>query len=409
MAVMCTFLHGASPFKEIVLHPLIRDAQGRKMSKSLGNVIDPMSLIEGQSLEALKETLHQGNLSREELARATKELTATYPEGIRTYGADALRFALVQSTIQSEALKFDIRGVEAARYLCTKLWNAVNFYKFNNAKLATMIREPKQSIQCPEHDLLSSWIVLELRETQSLWHSGFSQRTLANSTACVRYFLVDQLCDVYLEFVKTSLRLAKSMAEAESHLDLLKSVLERVLQMLGPFMPHITEELWHALGHPCSIHDQGQLEPLPEPKRSLEDVRDKMGHMSELLKGLRALSQRQTLDVTIFVSGGRRLQADLSSYLPHLTHLTSVKSLKLSEQEADCSATRVTPDIAYAYTTTTDWQSVSVEPSGARKKMQKKMEQLREVMSKAEYASRVPAAIQEKHKQELQDLEARLG
>lgn len=237
-------LLGKLPFKEVYLHPMVRDAHGRKMSKSLGNVIDPMDVITGISLEDLHKTLEGSNLDPREIEKAKAGQKRDYPNGIPECGVDAMRFALCSYVLQGRDINLDILRVQGYRFFCNKLWNATKFamtYFTNEEKHAVC---PKQL--SGDESVMDKWILSRLSYAVQACNSGFEKYEFAvTTTACYNLWLYD-LCDVYLECLKPVFQSGDSKAIAAAKRTLY-TCLEVGLRLLSPFMPFLTEELYQRL------------------------------------------------------------------------------------------------------------------------------------------------------------------
>lgn len=381
------------------------------MSKSLGNVIDPVSIIEGRSLTSMLEGLKMGNIDSSEMALAEKELKKTYPRGIEPAGSDALRFALIQSTTQAEALKFDMRTVVAGRYLCTKLWNAVNFYRFSVQERSGDLQVGSQSSSIIlEASLLDQWLLSSIQDVDATYHRAFADRSLAVATERLRSFFIDDFCDVYLEFVKVELRTLLTPEARVERLSLFKTVLETVLKMMAPFMPYITEDLWHLLNNSSSIHDCQSFTRTENDAVSPEIVRQRFDSILDVLKVLRTLDRPKSLDVVIHLSSAEScLKKDFENYCPHLERLASVKSLLVlsSTPPADHHVVVVSPIVSLSHP-----QSAAESPSAgltaAQMRDQVKLQQLTALLNDEVYQLRVPEKVKHKHHEQMEELKARL-
>ncbi|CCG83812.1 protein of unknown function [Taphrina deformans PYCC 5710] len=413
MAMLCTFVTNSSPFREIVLHPLIRDSEGRKMSKSLGNVIDPVSLIEGRSLDMLLDTLDAGNLNLAESKTAAKEIRLTYPNGMLAYGADTLRLALIHSTVQDEALKFDVRSMTSARYLSTKLWNAVNFYLFNLDKYNLAGRDLQQ-MPWEDGTLVDHWILFQLRKSSQMYDIGFQNRELWSSTQALRTFTVEQLCDVYLEFVKIDLReLSQDRNAIAQKLWLLREILTKIICLYASFMPHVTEYLWHALGvrgsiHRRSVHDETQIVS-QIPGAMEHNTIQRMSIILKLLQTLRTLPTKEAVNIKNLLADKDPTSLDIATYLPHLQVGANLQSLLITTEDLTFDKhVPITNEIEITYNSGRKNAAKTLVPSSAEQRALKKLEKLRSLVSTADYNSRVPAEVKMKHLSEINDLEIRL-
>ncbi|EMR09442.2 valine-tRNA ligase [Pneumocystis murina B123] len=242
MALLCTHFTGKFPFNEIILHPLIRDSQGRKMSKSLGNIIDPLQIIKGVSLEISEDNAFNGNDLEQDMKHHLKTAKQQFSNGVKAMGTDSLRFSLIDYTKQTHQINMDIANVSSAKYIFSKLWNATKFFlcqiKYYNLKI---IDENFKS----EH-IFDKYIISRLKETINLCNMGFELRRLFDVTKCLRRFIVYDLCSVYLEFIKQELK-QNDNKRAECALSILYSTLYTVVKLLHPIAPFITEELYQKL------------------------------------------------------------------------------------------------------------------------------------------------------------------
>ncbi|KAG7395796.1 hypothetical protein PHYBOEH_003163 [Phytophthora boehmeriae] len=262
MAMLCEEFSGRVPFDKVLLHPMVRDKAGRKMSKSLGNVIDPLHVINGISLDQLLTDLQSGNVGQRELKKAEKELKKEFPKGIPTCGADALRFTLASYLQQGRQINMDVQRVVSYRHFCNKVWNAVRYAlplletteKANAAELSQLRKDMS---------LADRWIMSRLAAVVADVNSGIAANQLAASVASIQRFFVQELCDVYIEFSKPVLygnRLptvdeAKDAATVEQNQQARKrsaqATLHRCLdysmRLLHPFTPFVTEELWQRI------------------------------------------------------------------------------------------------------------------------------------------------------------------
>ena len=248
MVMMGLELTGELPFKRVLLHRIVRDASGRKMSKSLGNVIDPLDVIFGVSLNIMITKLMNSNLSgeaqshlegallprmgqsmhlgAEEIAKATVNLQGEYPSGIEPCGADALRFALCWYSSQETDIHLNVHKIVAMRKFCIKVANAVRY-----------TRLLPSSIYHDEESFVEKWIQSRLHSTIRLVNDAFEKLHLSSATEAIHAFWFNDLCDVFIEFTKNSPELKKT----------LMSVIESALLLLHPFMPFLTKELLTSL------------------------------------------------------------------------------------------------------------------------------------------------------------------
>mmetsp|Transcript_29964 Transcript_29964/g.66340 ORF Transcript_29964/g.66340 Transcript_29964/m.66340 type:complete len:1040 (+) Transcript_29964:120-3239(+) len=251
MVMMGIQLTGQVPFKQVYLHAMVRDAHGRKMSKSLGNVIDPLHVIEGISLEGLHETLLGGNLEGKEVERAKAGQKADFPEGIEECGTDALRFALVAYTTQARDINLDIKRVVAYRHWCNKLWNAIRFAMMNLPADFVPASDEEIDASLPSFPLPSQWILSRLNGAVAAVVKALEEYDFATATQRLYAFWQYDLCDVFIELMKPVMARDETepgaAAAKASTRNTLWVCLETGLRLLHPFMPFVTEELWQRL------------------------------------------------------------------------------------------------------------------------------------------------------------------
>ncbi|KAL8928715.1 MAG: hypothetical protein Q9172_000778 [Xanthocarpia lactea] len=234
---------GQVPFREVYCHSLVRDSEGRKMSKSLGNVIDPLDVMQGIELSALHKKLEKGNLDPKELATATKFQKASFPDGIPECGADALRFSLVQYTTGGGDINFDIKVMHGYRRFCNKIYQAT---KYVLGKLPSSYTPPATSAKTGNESLADRWILHKFNTASAEMHNALTNREFAVATSTIYQYWYAQLCDTYIENSKSLIQ-SGTTQEQESATSTLYTALEGALKLIHPFMPFLTEELWQRL------------------------------------------------------------------------------------------------------------------------------------------------------------------
>ncbi|CAD6904618.1 unnamed protein product [Tilletia controversa] len=245
MIMLGVYLTDTIPFKEVFCHAMVRDAHGRKMSKSLGNVIDPLDVIEGCGLEALHEQLRQGNLDDKEVTKAMAGQKKDFPKGIPQCGTDALRFALCSYTSAGRDINLDILRVEGYRKFCNKLWNAT---KFALMKLEGDFKPSDSELPTGKESLVERWILHRLNVAAAESNASLQGRNFMAATTTAYNFWLYELCDVYIEAIKPVTDPSAQDHEARrSAQNTLYNCLDAGLRLLHPYMPFVTEELWQRL------------------------------------------------------------------------------------------------------------------------------------------------------------------
>jgi len=249
MVMMGLQLTDTLPFHTVYLHAMVRDKEGRKMSKSLGNVIDPLEVINGCTLESLLDKLSGGNLPAKEIAKAKKDQAADFPDGIPECGSDALRFGLLAYTVQGRDVNLDIRRVVAYRMFCNKLWNATRFalqFVSDFTPTPTLIDDLMTSGKMSIRD---RFMISKLMNGCQAVNAAFDEYRFGDGQQAAYSMWIDQLCNVYLELIKPVV-----YDEGEANADArwaaqatLWITLEAGLRLLHPMMPFVTEELWQRM------------------------------------------------------------------------------------------------------------------------------------------------------------------
>ncbi|OAG29486.1 valyl-tRNA synthetase [Nematocida displodere] len=253
MVMMGLALTGTLPFKTVLMHSIVRDARGEKMSKSKGNVIDPVDVISGTTLKSLIERLHSGNLSEEEVKKATKALSEEYPQGIEACGSDALRFSLLASASLGRDVNLSIEKVSSCRRFCNKVWNGAKF---------ALAQQPQESAKASALAASTDrWIESKLSETVETVTSALESYNFMKAATEIQQFWVGDFCDFYLEMFKGR----KDAAGVAT----LRKVARTYMVLAHPLLPFLTEEIYQAMKHQWSGTDPKkekglEVEPKPE-------------------------------------------------------------------------------------------------------------------------------------------------
>lgn len=293
MIMLGVKLMGGVPFDEVYCHGLIRDSEGRKMSKSLGNVIDPLDVIHGIPLKGLHEKLEGGNLDPKEVATATKYQKTAFPQGIPQCGADALRFTLISYTTGSLDINTEINVFHGYRKFCNKIFQATKFVLGNLDENFT----PQKAVLSGKEALAEKWILHKLNHTAKVVSETLQSREFFKATEAVYQYWYSNLCDVYIENSKSLIQDGTPEVR-ESAKQTLYTAIEGALLLIHPFMPFISEELWQRLARrPGDSTPSITVAKYPVFTEELHDLESERAYelVLDVSRGVRSLMAEYTI------------------------------------------------------------------------------------------------------------------
>ena len=413
MIMMTTHFTGKVPFKDVYIHGMVRDHEGKKMSKSEGNVIDPVDLIDGIDLEALLVKRTTG-LRRPERAPQVKKATEKlFPEGIPVFGTDALRFTMASYASLGRSINFDFKRAEGYRNFCNKLWNATNFVLMNVEDKDC----GQDETQPLAYTFVDQWIIGRLQQTEAATAEAFDTYRFDLAAQTLYEFVWNEYCDWYIELAKVQIQTGCPTTQRTTRATLLR-VLEVALRMLHPIIPFITEELWQTVAPLAGRKTTDSIMLAEFPQANLDKIVPAAFEQMDVLKGLvesvRNLRGEMGLGpgvkAPLFVEGGADL-ADMLKYLPALTRLTEAKLVdKLPEGEdapiAVCQAAR---NARLMLKVEIDKAAETARLNKEAEKLQKALDKLEAKLGKPGYTEKAPAHLVEKDKAELADLQDKMA
>lgn len=412
MIMMTTHFTGKVPFKAVYIHGIVRDHEGKKMSKSEGNVIDPVDLIDGIGLDKLLMKRTTG-LRKPETAPKVEEATKKlFPEGIPSMGADALRFTMASYASLGRSVNFDFKRAEGYRNFCNKIWNATNFVLMNTENqdcgYGATAAEPRG------HSFPDMWIIGRLNQTIEQVTQAYETYRFDLAAETLYSFVWNDYCDWYLELAKVQLQTGCASRQRATRHTLLR-VLEAALRLLHPIIPFITEELWQTVAPMCDAKtaDSIMLARFPETDGG-EIVQTAFGQMTVLqdligaVRNLRGETGIQpNVKAPLFVESADDL-ADYLKYLPMMTRLTEARQVAALPESGDapvavCNGARLMLKVEI------DKAAETARLSKEAEKLQKALDKLNAKLSKPGYTEKGPAHLVEKDKADLAELEDKMA
>ena len=339
MVMMTKHITGKIPFKHVYIHGLIRDADGQKMSKSKGNVLDPIDLIDGISIEELLNKRTKGLMNPKQAESIVKKTKKEFPEGIASYGTDALRFTFTSLASPGRDIKFDLQRCDGYRNFCNKLWNATRFVLMNCEEADNGFGECVEGYL--EFSKADRWIVSIFNNKIKNIENNFKDYRFDLLSLEIYQFVWDEYCDWYLEIAKAQLQNGNEAQQRATRRTLI-SVLEMTLRMSHPVMPFITEEIWQTIA-PMAKKEGASIMMQPYPTFQQSKVDEAAINWMEVLKKMviQCRSLRGEMNVSpaekipLAISGDKDI---LTEYEIYLKGLAKVNEIEYMDELADKDA-----------------------------------------------------------------------
>lgn len=412
MIMMTTHFTGKVPFKDVYIHGIVRDHEGKKMSKSEGNVIDPVDLIDGIDLDKLLVKRTTG-LRKPETAPKVEEATKKlFLEGIPSMGADALRFTMASYASLGRSVNFDFKRAEGYRNFCNKLWNATNFVLMN-----TEDKDCGQDEMQPlAFTFADQWIIGKLQQAEAAVAEAFETYRFDLAAQTLYEFVWNEYCDWYIELAKVQIQTGCPTTQRTTRRTLVR-VLETILRLLHPIMPFITEELWQVVAPLANAKTADSIMlaayPQADKEKIVQTAFDKMAALKDLVEEVRKLRGEMgiapNVKAPLFVEGSAELEG-LLKYLPSLTRLTEAKLVdNLPEAEAEDAPVAVCNGARLMLKVEIDKAAETARLTKEAEKLQKALDKLNAKLSKPGYTDKAPAHLVEKDKADLAELTDKMG
>jgi valyl-tRNA synthetase len=420
------FPKGKVPFKHVYINAMVRDAEGNKMSKSKGNTLDPLDLIDGIDVDALLEKSTKGLMLEAHKEKAAKYIKKNFPKGIPAYGTDALRFTFTSLAPLSLTLNFDLSRCEGYRNFCNKLWNATRFVLMNVENKDVGLDE-SLPVSLSQAD---KWIISQLQRAEADVAKGFAEYRFDNVSSTIYKFVWDEYCDWYLELAKVQLhegQLRGNHAEQRGTRRTLIRVLETTLRLAHPIIPFITEELWQKIAPLAGKTGKTiMLAPYPisQPEKIDPAAEGFINQLKEITNATRNLRSEMQLSpaekVPAFIaadvadkSANPSKDGHLQAFLPYIQALARLSEINLVAQLPDGDALVASPVAAAGSARV--MLKVEIDVAAERERLNKEIAKLSAEIGRAEtklanpaFADKAPPAVVAQERERLAGFKQKL-
>ncbi|AXK40402.1 valine--tRNA ligase [Crenobacter cavernae] len=408
MIMMTTHFMGKVPFKDVYIHGIVRDHEGKKMSKSEGNVIDPVDLIDGIDLERLVEKRTTGLRRPEKAPQIAKATEKLFPDGIPPFGTDALRFTMASYASLGRSVNFDFKRAEGYRNFCNKLWNATRFVMMNVEG-----KDCGQDESLPlEYSFVDRWIIGRLQEVEASVTEALDTYRFDLASQLIYEFVWNEYCDWYVELAKVQLQGGNEAQQRATRRTIVR-VLEVALRLIHPIMPFITEELWQTVAPLANAKKTDSVMvaawPVAAPEKIDAQANARMEAFKDMVNAVRNLRGEMGLGPAVkaplFVEGS----ANLEVFLPYLKLLARLSDATIVEKlPEDDSPVAISGEARMMLKVEIDKAAETARLTKEIGKVEGDLTKLTAKLEKPGYVDKAPAHLVERDKAQLAELSDKL-